>query len=146
MLFGSIVLAPCSLIISYFNAIIFFPVLRVTRPYTLSLSIIDYIPIFYYWQCRQSEFVIGDIMFILKIVATCVAGNLSNNFHICATWFGRIFRDVFKAWCFKSCSYSVLHRPVVPGALWTLISHCYLIVPSGVLEKAILVSGQLAIS
>lgn len=32
-----------------------------------------------------SEFVIGDIMFILKIVAKCVAGNLSNNFHIFAT-------------------------------------------------------------
>lgn len=33
----------------------------------------------------KSEFVIGDIMFILKIVTKCVAGNLSNNFHICAT-------------------------------------------------------------
>lgn len=32
----------------------------------------------------KSEFFIGDIMFSLKIVAKCVAGNLSNNFHICA--------------------------------------------------------------
>lgn len=53
MLFGSVVLAPCSLIISCFNNIIFFSVLRVTRPDTLSLSSIDYIPIFYYGQCRQ---------------------------------------------------------------------------------------------